>query len=187
MDTLMKLSTGAKLTLGALVLYFIDGFLPWQKAGPFSINEWHGIGVLAALIGIALLVWEAMPLFMQRPPLKNLNPRLLSLVLAAALVLFTLIRVLSTYAGWHRAWGSWVGLILSVAVAAGIYMQAQAEGFKMPDLSAMRSGGGGSSTASSTPPAAPAAPTPPPAAPTPPPAPERPAGEPTSGGDEPAA
>jgi hypothetical protein len=176
MDMLMKLSTGAKITLGALVLYFIDGFLPWQKAGPFSINEWHGIGVLAALIGIALLVWEAMPLFVQRPALGNLNPRLLSLVLAAALVLFTLIRVLSTYTGWSRGWGSWVGLILSIVVAAGIYMQAQSEGFKMPDLKAMRSAGGGSSTSESAPATT---------VPTPPPAPEPPAGE-SSGGDPPA-
>ena len=175
MDTLMKLSTGAKLALGGLALAFIDSFLPWQTAGPFSINEWHGIGVLAVLIGIVLLVWEALPLFGERPAIGTLNPRLISLVLAAAFVLFTLIRALTTYPGWSHGWGAWVGLILSIAVAAGIGMQAQAEGFQMPKMKAPVANV--STTAETSMPAPPPAPP----APDAPAAPSPPADEPSSG------
>ena len=156
MDKLSKLTPGAMLTLGGLVLYFVDSFLPWQKVcfsgGDLHVcasrNEWHGIGVLAVLLGIALLLWEAMPLVIARPALGAVSPRLVSLGLAAALVLFTLITTL-THNEYRKIW-SWIGLILSIAVAVGVWMQAKEEGVQMPSLGGM--GASGSSGSGSAPP-----------------------------------
>ena len=169
MDKLSKLTPGAMLALGGLVLYFIDSFLPWQKAcfggGGVEVcasrNEWHGIGVFAVLLGIVLLLWEAMPLLMARPALGTLHPRLVSMGLAAALVLFTLITTL-THNEYRNFW-SWLGLILSIVVAVGVWMQAKGEGVPMLSLGGMGAGGS-SAGGSSTPPSAP----PPPPAETPP-------------------
>ena len=165
MDKLSKLTPGAMLTLGGLVLYFIDSFLPWQELGPFSFSEWRGIGILAALLGIALLLWEALPLVMARPALGTVSPRLVSLGLAAALVLFTLITTLD-HSQFRKIW-SWIGLILSIAVAVGVWMQAKEEGFQMPSLSGMGASGSSGGTGTSAPAAPPSGgePTPPPSEP----------------------
>jgi hypothetical protein len=140
MQRLARLAPGALLTLAGLVLYFVDSLLPWQQAcvqvGDFSacgsLNEWHGIGVLAALLGVALLVWEAIPLFRERPALGGVHPRFVSIVLAAALVLFTFVTTL-THDDFRTFW-AWAGLILAVVVAAGVWMQAKEEGVELPSF-----------------------------------------------------
>jgi len=157
MDKLSKLTPGAMLTLGGLVLYFINSFLPWQKLcigdsdfrACASANEWHGIGVLAVLLGIALLVWEALPLVTVRPAIGALNPRLVSMGLAAALVLFTLITTL-THNEFRKIW-AWVGLILSIVAAVGVWMQAKDEGVEMPSLKDMGAGGSPAGVGASAP------------------------------------
>lgn len=188
MEKLARLTPGGMLTLAGLVLYFVNSFLPWQKAcvsvGEFSactsLNEWHGIGVLAALLGVALLVWEAMPLVAERPALGAAHPRFVSLVVAAALVVVTLITTL-THDEFRTFW-AWAGLIVSVVVAVGVWMQASAEGMEVPSF-----GAGGSSTsavaAASERETARPAPTPPAAAvrpPPPAPASDRPAAPPAN-------
>ena len=158
MDKLSKLTPGAMLTLGGLVLYVVNSFLPWQKLcvgdGDFRVcasqSEWNGIGVLAALLGIALLVWEAVPLVMPRPALGAVNPRLVSMGLAAALVLFTLITTL-THNEFRKIW-AWIGLILAIVAAVGVWMQAKDEGVAMPSLKDMGAGGGTAGGGASTPP-----------------------------------
>jgi hypothetical protein len=187
-EKLVRLTPGGMLTLAGLVLYFVNSFLPWQKAcvsvGEFSactsLNEWHGIGVLAALLGVALLVWEAMPLVAERPALGAAHPRFVSLVVAAALVVVTLITTL-THDEFRTFW-AWAGLIVSVVVAVGVWMQASEEGMEVPSF-----GAGGSSTsavaAASERETARPAPTPPAAAvrpPPPAPASDRPAAPPAN-------
>jgi hypothetical protein len=157
MAKLSKLTPGAMLTLGGLVLYVINSFLPWQKLcvgdGDFkacaSQSEWHGIGVLAVLLGIALLVWEAIPLVMPRPALGAVSPRLVSMGLAAALVLFTLITTL-THNEFRKIW-AWIGLILAIVAAVGVWMQAKDEGVEMPSLKDMGAGGSSAGGGASTP------------------------------------
>jgi hypothetical protein len=177
MEKLSKLTPGAALTLAGLVLYSINSFLPWQRVcigfeeAEFcgSANEWHGIGVLAALIGIALLLWEAAPLVIERPSLGGLDPRLVSIVLAAALVLFTLITTL-THNEFRTFW-AWIGLVLSLLVALGIWRDLKAGGVSLAALAPTQKEGSAASGEPSAP--APSAPEPPPteAAPPPPPPP----------------
>jgi hypothetical protein len=150
-ERLARLTPGAMLTLAGLLLYFIDSFLPWQKAcvsvGEFSacgsLNEWHGIGVLAALLGMALLVWEAMSLFVARPALGGAHPRFVSIIVAAALVVVTLITTL-THDGFRTFW-AWAGLIVSVVAAVGVWMQTREEGVDLASF-----GAGGASTPAGT-------------------------------------
>ena len=171
MEKLSKLTPGAALTLAGLVLYFINSFLPWQRfcIGPEeaefcggSANEWHGIGVLAVLIGIALLLWEAAPLVIERPSLGGLDPRLVSVVLAAALVLFTLITTL-THNEFRKFW-AWIGLVLSIVVALGIWRELKAGGVSLGALAPTQRGdvSATSSETSASPPSAPEPPPPPP-------------------------
>ena len=133
-----KLSTADKIILGAGILYFIDLFLTWNrkcfallpgtKTCP-SVSGWHGIGILTGLLVIALLVWEGALAAGVQINTGTIGKGLVSLVLAAALLLFTLLRVLikpsailfnlSVY-----IWG-WIGLILAVVIAYGGFMRWQ--------------------------------------------------------------
>jgi hypothetical protein len=139
-ERLARLTPAALLTLAGLVLYFVDSLLPWQQAcvqvGDFSacgsLNVWHGIGVLAALLGVALLVWEAIPLFRERPALAGVHPRFVSIVLAAALVVFTFVTTL-THDDFRTFW-AWAGVILAVVAAVGVWMQAEEEGVELPSF-----------------------------------------------------
>ncbi len=195
MEKLARLTPGAMLTLAGLVLYFVNSFLPWQKAcvsvGEFSactsLNEWHGIGVLAALLGIALLVWEAMPLVAERPALGAAHPRFVSIVVAAALVVVTLITSL-THDEFRTFW-AWAGLIVAVVVAVGVWMQASEEGMEVPSIGAGGASTSAGASAASERETAQPAPTPPAAAaPPPPPAtasdrPPAPPANPATGGE----
>lgn len=184
MDMLKKLSPMAQAVLGLSVLYLIFSFLDWQQAcggaGGFKIcvgrSEWHGVGVIAGLLVIALIAWEVLRVLDVKLQLGNFTPQLISVALAFALLVFTVITFLT-----HneiRHWPSWVGLLLSIVIAAAALVRGRDEGVTMPDLSAIKGGGGGS---------APSEPTPPAQTYTPPPPPEPPASESSGGDDQPAA
>ena len=62
-----KLSHGAKLIIGGTVAFLIVSIFNWQEvdiSGIASVGRsmWHGWGVLAGLLAIALLVWEVIRL-----------------------------------------------------------------------------------------------------------------------------
>jgi len=120
------LSRGTKIVLAAGLLLFIDTFLDWQQVsiGPLSVgaDAWHGIGWLAGLLVIALLLWEALRL--SRPAIAAELPvpaPLVSLALAAGTALFTIIKFFE--ASLARHWPAWVGLILAVAIAIGGWLR----------------------------------------------------------------
>lgn len=172
MDMVKKLPREVQVVLGAAVLYLVFSFLDWQQVSFLNVSagvtEWHGIGVVAGLLVIALLVWEAVRLFQIEIPLGPLTPGLVSVGLALLLLLFTVITFLSHSSARH--WPAWVGLVLSIVIAAAAVARAKAEGVKMPDVSAIKSAAGTQQSSGGT--------TAPPAGTTTPPAP--PPGE-TSG------
>ncbi len=100
MDGFMKLSREAQAILVGSLLLVILSFLDWQQVSfnGFSagVTEWHGVGVIAALLAIALLLWELARLFGIEIPLGgSLTPGLASVGVALLLALFTVITFLS--------------------------------------------------------------------------------------------
>src|SRR4029453_19287243 len=117
-----KMSTADKILLGAGILYIIDVFLPWQRAflssaiGDFcgSLSGARGIGVLNLLLAIGLVAWEGMSLANVD---INAPPALVSAGLAAALVLFTILKILVDNESIYLF--AWIGLILALVIGYG--------------------------------------------------------------------
>jgi hypothetical protein len=148
MDRLMKLSRETQVVLAASLLYLIFSFFDWQQvsAAGFTVgqSEWDGVGILAGLLVVALLVWEGVRLFVVKIELGALTPGLVSVALALLLLLFTVITFLTH--GTARHWPAWIGLLLSIAIAAAALKRAKAEGVQVPKMPSTpsSSGGGGS-------------------------------------------
>ncbi|HZO35378.1 MAG TPA: hypothetical protein VFB41_00735 [Solirubrobacteraceae bacterium] len=172
MDALSKQSRETQVVIGGTALFVILSFFNWQSfkveifgqtvGGSWSL--WHGLGVIAALVAIALLAWEVARLLDVKLD-SVASPALVSVALAGVLVVVTIVKFLQANEG--RAWPAWVGLLLSIVIAVFAWKRGQDEGVQMPDISAARASG---STSTSSPPpaaapAAPVAPEPPAAAP----------------------
>ncbi len=178
MDKLNALSLGKKLVLIAGVLLLIDTFLNWQQVdtvfGSAGQSAWHGFwGVLLGLMTVALVAWVALRAFGSVQLPEGLPEGLISLVLGALILLFSVIKVISDS---YVHWPAYVGIILAAIVTYGAWLVFQESGESFPSMSSASTSGGGTATTSTTE----AAPAPPPAAPPPAaPAPEPPAAEPT--------
>ena len=138
MDQMKNLSREAQVVLVCGVLYLIISFLDWQQVsfafagggGTVGLSEWHGIGVVAGLLIIALLIWEIVRLFEVNTPTGNVTEGHISIALAVALALFTLIAFFNKSTARH--WPAWVGLILAIVIVVAAVMRARAEGVEMP-------------------------------------------------------
>lgn len=157
MDFVKKLSREVQVVLGGAVLYLIFSFFDWQQVSGFGITvgrtEWTGIGIVAGLVAIALLAWEAARLLGIKVPLGELSEGIVSLGIALLLALFTVI-TFATH-GTARHWPAWIGLILSLVIAAAAVVRARSEGVQLPEARPA----GAASTA--TEPASPPEPAPP--------------------------
>ncbi len=125
-----KLSHGAKLVIGGTVAFLIVSIFNWQEvefAGIASAGRsmWHGWGVLAGLLAIALLVWEAIRLANIDLTLP-VTPAMTSLFLAILLGLFTVIKFLADNE--FRTFWAWLGLILAILIVVGAFLNMQAAG-----------------------------------------------------------
>lgn len=170
---LSKLTLGSKVVVGAGILLLIDSFLHWQEVsfGPISagVSMWHGWGIVVGLLLIAILVWEAAQIAGIKLAVGPLSPSMLTAALSALLVLFTLIKVLTN--DFVATW-AWIGLVLSLGIAAGAWLSMQAAGESLSDLKTSVSDAASSATAAartaaasrSDSPSAPAASSPDPAA-----------------------
>ncbi|HXR12478.1 MAG TPA: hypothetical protein VN770_09300 [Gaiellaceae bacterium] len=134
MDRLMKFPREMQAVLGGAILYLVFSFFDWQQVSAggftFGVNEWHGIGIVAGLLVIALLAWEVVRLMGMKVQLGPLTPGQLSALLALLLLVFTVITFLTHSTARH--WPAWIGLILSVVIAAGAFVRAKSEGVQMP-------------------------------------------------------
>ena len=137
MDVVRNLSRETQIVLGGAVLYLIFSFLDWQQVSLFGhaygLSLWHGVGVVAGLLGIALLLWEAGRLFEVKLQLGTLSEGLVSVALALLLALFTVIAFLDK--GTARHWPAWIGLILGIVIAVAAVARARAEGVEIPRAS----------------------------------------------------
>lgn len=128
-----RVSTGQKILLVAGVILFIDLFLPWQGVGGgqflgvevpgVNVNGFNGLGILVALLVIAMLVWEGMLAAGVNIPLGTTSPALIGAAIAGGTALFTLIAFLTKLSA--IKYGAFIGLILGLVIAYGAYVRFQ--------------------------------------------------------------
>ena len=121
---LSQASPGSKVLLAGSVFFVVVSFLPWQRAcmGDMcaSATAWNGVGILAGLLGFAILVLEALRLLGVDLHLDAAPRARVVTALAAGLLACTLIKVLVDAE--LRAYGSWLGVIAASLVVAGAVM-----------------------------------------------------------------
>ena len=136
-----KITHGAKLVLGGTILFLIVSFFSWFSiAGNGFANMWHGIGVLAGLLAIVLLAWEAVHLYGIKVGLP-LHPAMTGAVLAVLVLVFAFIRFIATpggdlgaAAGVGRTFWAWLGLFLAILIVVGAVANMKAIGLTMADV-----------------------------------------------------
>jgi hypothetical protein len=186
MDRFNALGRGAQLMLVAAALLFIDLFLPWQDFGiseavgvdvDDSYSGWRGFaGVVLGLLTIVTLAWIVVRLMAVDLPLP-VSQAMTAAILGVLVAAFGIIKLLTILGDEQTIW-AWIGLLLSILVAVGAYLQVQEAGgveTLRSEIPRSTSYGAGSTTTTTPPP--PPAPTepgasgsaPPPVEPTPPP------------------
>ena len=138
MDHVKNLSRETQVVLGCAVLFLIISFFDWQQvsfssafvSGAVGLNLWHGIGVVAGLLVVALLIWETVRFFGVNTPTGNVTEGHVSVALALALALFTVIAFFDKSTARH--WPAWIGLILAIVIAVAAVVRAREEGVQLP-------------------------------------------------------
>jgi hypothetical protein len=160
MDKLAELNHGAKVVLGSAILLLIFSFFNWFEvdlgpAGEPGVSMWHGIGVVAGLLLIALIVWQAIRLANMNFEI-GVGPAMVTAFLAVLTLLFVFIRWIDNPYGdiGDRTIWAWLGLILAIALVAGAWANMKLAGESLSDLQKL-GGGSKDSTPPSTPPAPP--------------------------------
>jgi hypothetical protein len=147
MDQLKGMSRSSQLLLGAGLLLFIFLFFDWQQVdvgvGTIGATGWHGWGTAAGIFAIALLLWEAVQVLGVKVPELPIKPAMLSAALAAAVLVFTVIKFLVDNEVRH--WPAWIGLILAIVIGVGGWLRWSGDAPKEMSMSR---------TPSSSPPAA---------------------------------
>jgi hypothetical protein len=149
-----KLTHGAKLVLVATILFLVVSFFSWFSYHDVGVwNMWHGIGVLAGLLAIALLAWEAVHLYGIKVGLP-LHPAMTGAVLAVLVAIFAFIRFIAVpggdfgaAAGVGRTFWAWLGLALAIAIVAGAVANMKAVGLTMGDVKEQASAAAASASA----------------------------------------
>ena len=174
MDKLSELSHGAKVVLGAAIAFLIFSFFEWFEVGgqlgeaaealgaDNGISMWHGIGFLAGLLAIALVVWQAIRLANIEIEI-GVGPAMVTAALSILLLIFTFIRFIDKPSAFDRTIWAWLGMILAIVIVAGAWLNMKATGESVQGMMDRF----GSKEAAAAAPAAPAPPAPPPPAPMP--------------------
>jgi hypothetical protein len=130
----MRAKREGQIVLGGALLYLVVSFLEWQhftvviaRRVDYGFTEWNGIGVIACVSAIALIVWELARLAGVR--LRSDTPGFVSVALALLLFLFTVLTFVSQNEG--RRWPAWVGLALSAVIGGTAVLRARAEGVQL--------------------------------------------------------
>jgi hypothetical protein len=158
MDKFKELTTGAKLVLGAAVVLFIVSWFNWFEIEGFGgENMWNGIGVLAGLLLIALVVWQGLRLANIELEI-GVTPSMITAALAILTLVFVFIRFIDKPGGdlaaevIDRTVWAWLGLALAIVLVIGSWMNMQATGESLADIRATlsKATGRGASDATTT-------------------------------------
>ena len=139
MDKLAELNHGAKVVLGSAIALLIVSFFHWFTYGPFGENMWHGIGVIAGLLVIALIAWQAIRLANIDVEI-GVTPAMITAVLAVLTFVFVLIRFIDKPGSGpvsdviDRSIWAWLGLILAIVLVAGAWANMKLAGESLTDM-----------------------------------------------------
>jgi hypothetical protein len=123
------LSMGQKGILISGLALLVNMFIPWWNNEDFlglqtgvSIAGFNSLGFLGGLLLIAALVWEGINI----AGMKIEAPTaLVSAALSGAAALFVILRALIKPAGFSYGIGTWIGLILALALGYAAYVRYQ--------------------------------------------------------------
>lgn len=117
-------SPASKVLLAGSVFFVVVSFLAWQKVCFADVcgsaTAWHGVGIVAVLLAIAVLVLEMLRLLGVQ---LQLDPGVQARIVAGlgiGVFGFTLIKIFVDNE--FRAYGSWLGLVAAAIIAAGAVM-----------------------------------------------------------------
>ncbi len=117
---------GSKLILLLTLAFLVETLAPWQRVcavtseagdrvcGWRTAYEGTEFGTYAAILAVAILVWELLPVIAPRLSMRGWPAAIVTAILAVALALVTLVKVIRDnefQTGW-----AWVGLALALAV-----------------------------------------------------------------------
>ena len=140
MDKLAELSHGAKVVLGAAVALLVVSFFNWFQYNDVGFaTMWNGIGVLAGLLLIALIVWQALRLVNINVEI-GVTPSMITAALSVLLLIFVAIRWLDkpgpsiANEGVGRTFWAWLGLLLAIVIVVGAWLNMQAAGEGLAEI-----------------------------------------------------
>ena len=144
-----KLTHGTKLVLGASIAFLIVSIFKWQEIdfqgiASVGVNMWHGWGVLAGLLAIAIIVWEGLRLANMKIEI-GLTPAMVTAALAILLLFFTVLKFLVSNE--FRTFWAWLGLLIAIAIAVGAFMNMQASGDSISEMGSSMKAAAGSAAA----------------------------------------
>lgn len=132
-----RLSMGSKGLLITGLLLFISLFFSWEcvdifggldldipgQSGNICANGFAGIGVLVAILAVALIIWEGLLAAGVAINMGATSPALISAILGGVTALIAIISFLTSLG--NVAWGAFVGLIFALAMAYASYVRFQ--------------------------------------------------------------
>ena len=143
-----QLTHGAKVVLGATIAFLIVSVFHWQEVTFLNIsagvNMWHGWGVLAGLLAIAIIVWEGLRLANLKIEI-GLTPAMVTAALAILLLVFTVLKFLVSNEA--RTFWAWLGLLLAIVVCAGAWLNMKQLGESISEMGASMKTAAGSAAA----------------------------------------
>jgi hypothetical protein len=159
MDKLAELNHGAKVVLGSAILLLIFSFFNWFEVdtplGSAGESMWNGVGFIAGLLVIGVIVWQAVRLTNMNLEI-GVGPAMVTAVLSILVFIFVLIRFIDKPGGdlasdlIDRTFWAWLGLILAIVLVAGAWANMKLAGESVSDLQKL--GGGPKDSPPSSPP-----------------------------------
>jgi len=117
---------GAKLILLLALAFLAETLAPWQRVcavtseagdrvcGWRTAYEGSQFGTYMAILAVAILVWESLPVLAPRLSMRGWPTAIVTAILAVALALATLVKLIQDNE-FQTIW-AWIGLALALAI-----------------------------------------------------------------------
>jgi len=113
---------GSKLILLLAIAYLALSFLwqrPCQLSGHSSTvcgyrTEWHGLGRLAGLLALVIVVWELLPILAPRLSMRGWSTAIVTAILGVALAVATIATMIDDNVALTGY--AWLGFAISIAI-----------------------------------------------------------------------